>query len=149
MGNADEPVEAQPAEGCTNVQHLTAKCSSYARAMDILGRRWMGLVLSALLAGPRRFNEILAAIPGISDPLLTQRLRELECEGLVERRVLATSPVRVEYALTEAGRDLERVMLTISQWAHRWLAEGARTASGATKQTAEAQPAPSAIPAAR
>lgn len=151
MGNADEPVEAQPAGGCDSVQHLTARCSSYARAMDILGRRWMGLVLSALLAGPRRFNEILAAIPGISDPLLTQRLRELECEGLVERRVLATSPVRVEYALTESGRDLERVMLTILQWAHRWLGEGAPTATGTTKQTAEAevQPAPSAIPAAR
>lgn len=103
------------------MQHLTARCSSYARAMDILGRRWMGLVLSALLAGPRRFNEILAAIPGISDPLLTQRLRELEANRLVERRVLAGPPVRVEYELTEAGRDLERVLREIAAWAHRWL----------------------------
>ena len=65
--------------------------------------------------------------------------------------MLATSPVRVEYALTESGRDLERVMLTLLQWANRWLGEGAPTATGTTKQTAEAevQPAPSAIPAAR
>jgi DNA-binding HxlR family transcriptional regulator len=101
---------------------LTAFCPTYARATDVLGRRWMGLILRVLLTGPHRFNEILAAIPGLSDPLLTQRLRELEAERLVERHVLPTSPVRVEYSLTEAGRDLERVVRAIGAWAHRWLA---------------------------
>lgn len=96
-------------------------CPTYERAMAILERRWMGLVLRALIGGPRRFNEILAAVPGITDTLLTQRLRELESNRLVERRVLAGPPVRVEYELTEAGRDLERVLREIAAWAHRWL----------------------------
>ena len=100
---------------------LRASCDRYAHAVDILGRRWMGLVLRPLLAGPRRFNELLAAIPGISDPLLTQRLRELEAEALVERRVLPTSPVRVEYALTAAGLALDGVIEAIGVWAQRWL----------------------------
>lgn len=119
-------------------QHLAAYCPYFARAVDILGRRWMGLVVGALLAGPRRFNEMLAAIPGISDPLLTQRLRELETEGLVERRVLPTSPVRVEYTLTEAGDDLEQVVLTIAQWAHRWLASDTGAQCPPSAPTSEA-----------
>src|ERR1051326_9149453 len=84
---------------------FTAFCPKYAHAMDILGRSWMGLILRVLLTGPHRFNAILAAVPHLSDPLLTQRLRELETEGMVVRRVLPTSPVRVEYELTDAGRD--------------------------------------------
>ena len=102
---------------------LAAFCPVYARAADLLARRWMGLILRVLLSGPHRFNEILAAIPGLSDPLLTQRLRELEAAGLVERRVVPTSPVRVEYELTEAGRDLEQVVRAIAAWAERWMAD--------------------------
>lgn len=101
---------------------LTAFCPIYARAIELLGRRWMGLILRVLLTGPHRFNELLAAIPGLSDPLLTQRLRELEAEGLVERRVVPSSPVRVEYELTEAGRALEQVVRAIAAWAEQWLA---------------------------
>jgi len=96
-------------------------CASYASLMDLLSRRWMGIILRVLMAGPHRFSEILAAVPGLSDPLLTQRLRELESKSLVERRVLPTSPVRVEYELTEAGRDLERAVRLLSQWAEKWL----------------------------
>ena len=87
----------------------------------------MGVILRVLLSGPHRFNEILAAIPGLSDPLLTQRLRELEAEGLVERRVVPSSPVRVEYQLTEAGRDLEQVVHAIAAWAGRWMSDAARS----------------------
>ncbi len=96
-------------------------CASYASLMNLLSRRWMGIILRVLLSGPHRFSEILAAVPGLSDPLLTQRLRELESKNLVERRVLPTSPVRVEYELTEAGRDLERAVRTLSEWAEKWL----------------------------
>ncbi len=110
--------EAVPAE-----EPLEAFCPVYARAADLLARRWMGLILRVLLSGPHRFNEILAAIPGLSDPLLTQRLRELEAEGLVERRVVPSSPVRVEYELTEAGRDLEQVVRAIAAWAGRWMSD--------------------------
>lgn len=104
-----------------DVGDVLQSCSTYERAMAILERRWMGLVLRALLNGPRRFNEILGAVPGITDTLLTQRLRELEANRLVERRVLAGPPVRVEYELTEAGRDLGRVLREIALWAKRWL----------------------------
>lgn len=108
-------------ESDRELQDLLRSCPTYERAMGILERRWMGLVLRALLGGPRRFNEILAAVPGITDTLLTQRLRELEANRLLERRVLPGPPVRVEYELTEAGRDLDRVLREIAAWAHRWL----------------------------
>jgi DNA-binding HxlR family transcriptional regulator len=89
--------------------------------MDLLSRRWMGIVLRVLMTGSHRFSEILSAVPGLSDPLLTQRLRELEAKKILERRVLATSPVRVEYELTEAGRDLERAVRVLSEWAEKWM----------------------------
>jgi DNA-binding HxlR family transcriptional regulator len=95
-------------------------CPRYASIMDLLSRRWMGIVLRVLMSGTHRFSEILAAVPGLSDPLLTQRLRELEAKKLVERRVFPTSPVRVEYELTEAGRDLEQAVRVLSQWAEKW-----------------------------
>jgi len=95
-------------------------CPQYASLMDLLSRRWMGIVLRVLMAGPHRFNEILTAVPGLSDPLLTQRLRELEAKKLVERRVFPTSPVRVEYELTEAGRDLDKAVRVLSAWAEKW-----------------------------
>ncbi|HEY8287460.1 MAG TPA: helix-turn-helix domain-containing protein, partial [Chloroflexota bacterium] len=100
-----------------------ALCSSYIRALSILERRWVGLVLRVLLEGPHRFNEILAGVPGITDTLLTNRLRELEAVGLVERRVLTGSPVGVEYEVTEAGRALNGVMRAIAEWAETWLAD--------------------------
>jgi DNA-binding HxlR family transcriptional regulator len=82
----------------------------------------MGIVLRVLMSGPHRFSEILAAVPGLSDPLLTQRLRELEARRIVERHVFPTSPVRVEYQLTEAGRDLENAVRVLSHWAEKWMA---------------------------
>lgn len=81
----------------------------------------MGAVLFFLMKRPHRFNELLAAIPGISDRMLTARLRELEACGLAERRVLPGRPVGVEYALTEAGRDLQRALENIAVWADRWM----------------------------
>jgi DNA-binding HxlR family transcriptional regulator len=88
--------------------------------MDLLSRRWMGLILRVLMAGPHRFSQILAAVPGLSDPQLAQRLRELEAKALVKRSVLSTSPVHVEYELTEAGQDLERAVRALSEWASKW-----------------------------
>jgi DNA-binding HxlR family transcriptional regulator len=82
----------------------------------------MGAVLRVLMSDePRRFNELLAAIPGLSDRLLTERLRELAEHRIVER-VLAPdlSPIAVQYRLTDAGRDLEVVVRAISAWARRW-----------------------------
>ena len=102
------------------VRRLAEFCPTYAQVMDLLSRRWMGLVLRVLMSGPHRFNQIMAAVPGLSDPLLAQRLRELQARGLAERKVFPDSPVRVEYELTEAGRDLERAVRALSDWAEKW-----------------------------
>jgi DNA-binding HxlR family transcriptional regulator len=73
-----------------------------------------------------RFFEILEAVPGLHDRLLSERLKELEAEGIVKRRVYPETPVRIEYELTAKGRDLERVVTEVQQWANRWLPVPAR-----------------------
>ena len=100
---------------------LTEFCPRYHHAMNILGKRWTGAILRVLMGGAHRYNEILLAIPGISDRLLTERLRELEAEKLVTRRISSTSPIRVEYKLTERGQELELAVRAISVWAEKWL----------------------------
>ena len=96
-------------------------CRRFHQAIELIGKRWTGAVLRVLMNGPRRFTEILAAVPDLHDRLLSERLKELEAEGLVDRRVYPETPVRVEYALTSKGRGLERVLSEIERWAHRWL----------------------------
>lgn len=96
-------------------------CPRYHHAVELIGRRWTGAVIRTLMNGPRRFNELLAAIPGISDRLLTERLRELEAEGLVRREVYPESPVRVVYELTACGADLGPAVAEIERWAARWV----------------------------
>ncbi len=78
--------------------------------------------MRALADGATRFGDIVAAVPGLSDRMLSERLKELESEGLVTRAVYAEHPVRIEYGLTEKGQDLGAVMDAIAAWAHRWLA---------------------------
>lgn len=95
-------------------------CPRYARAIDVLGKRWSGLILRVLMRGPRRFGQIAAPIRGLSDRMLSERLKELESEGIIQRLVFPETPVRVEYALTEKGRDLERVLSEIQEWADKW-----------------------------
>jgi DNA-binding HxlR family transcriptional regulator len=73
----------------------------------MVGKRWTGAILLVLMDGPLRFSEVRGLVPDLSDRLLSERLKELESEGIVERRVLDGAPVRVEYALTEKGRALE------------------------------------------
>ncbi len=89
--------------------------------MELIGRRWTGAIISVMLDGPQCFNEMLSAVPGLSDRLLTERLRELESEGLVRRTVLPGPPVRVSYELTEPGRELEPVIERLEKWAERWV----------------------------
>ena len=74
-----------------------------------------------MMGGPQGFNEMLTAVPGLSDRLLTERLRELESEGLVRRTVLPGPPVRVSYELTEAGKDLKHVIEGLGRWAEHWV----------------------------
>ena len=96
-------------------------CPRFHRAVELIGRRWTGAIVRVLLGGPRRFNELLSAIPGISDRLLTERLRELEHEELIVRRVEAGSPVKVIYELTPSGKELKGPLDALGAWAERWL----------------------------
>ena len=96
-------------------------CKRYEQAIQLLGKRWTGLILDTMLEGPQRFCEMTAIVEGLSDRVLSDRLRELESEGVVERVVYPRIPVRVEYRLTEKGRDLRPVVQAIHQWAEEWI----------------------------
>ena len=96
-------------------------CPRYQRAVEILGKRWTGLILKVLMDGPRRFNEIADEIQTVSDRMLSERLKELEAEEVIERRVYPETPVRIEYRLTEKGQALAPVIDAIADWGHRWL----------------------------
>ena len=96
-------------------------CPRYHRAVELIGRRWAGAIVRTLLAGPARYHELRDAIPDISDRMLSERLRELEEEDVIARSVIPETPVRVEYALTAKGRDLEAAVLAIGEWAERWI----------------------------
>jgi DNA-binding HxlR family transcriptional regulator len=100
-----------------------ACCPHFHRAVELVGKRWTGAILYVLLhadGGPLRFSEIAHAVPDLSDRLLSERMKELEKCGIVDRRVAATSPVRVEYALTDRGRDLAPALAELKDWADRW-----------------------------
>ncbi len=101
-----------------------ASCLTFQRAVEFIGRRWVGAILYVLLDGPCRFNELLAKVPNISDRLLTERLRELEAAGMVTRDVQPGHPVRVGYELADAGRALTDVVQSISRWAKDWMPDG-------------------------
>jgi DNA-binding HxlR family transcriptional regulator len=98
-------------------------CPRFHLAVELIGGRWSGAIINCLLAGRARYNEIRAAIPEISDRMLSERLRALECEGLLTRTVVPETPVRVEYELTSKGRALEASLEAIGTWATRWITE--------------------------
>ena len=120
MNLRNKPLPATP-HGAGEHGEISAFCPRYQYTLELIGRRWVGAILRALLHEPRRFNEILAAIPGLSDRLLTERLRELENEGIVRRVVHAERPVRVTYELTECGNSLEPIMRSVGEWAEAWV----------------------------
>lgn len=98
-------------------------CTRFHRAVELIGGRWTGAVIQLLLHGRMRFAELRAAIPEISDRMLSERLRELESEGILARIVIPETPVRVEYELTEKGRALEHALAAVGRWAERWVNE--------------------------
>ncbi len=95
-------------------------CPDFHAAIELIGRRWAGAILWALAERPHYFAELTASVPGLSDRLLSRRLRELEAAGLVERSVHGGTPPRVSYALTEKGRSLEPVLGELRDWARAW-----------------------------
>lgn len=100
---------------------LTSVCVRFHTALELIGARWSGALIHMIFKGAHRYADLKAAIPGINDTMLARRLRELEEAGLIERRVLPTSPVRVEYHLTEMGQELRPVLDELVTWAHKWI----------------------------
>jgi len=96
-------------------------CPRFHKAIELIGGRWTGPVLQILLSGPARFAALRDAIPHISDRMLSERLHELEAEDIVARSVFPASPIRVEYALTQKGRELQASLEAIGKWAERWI----------------------------
>jgi DNA-binding HxlR family transcriptional regulator len=100
-------------------------------AVELIGRRWSGAIVRTLLAGSVRWS-VLHSVPGLSDRLLSERLRELEAEGIVVRTVFPDIPVRIEYRLTEKGLELERLISAVDVWADKWAIPSAHTPEPAT-----------------
>lgn len=95
-------------------------CPKYENAVELLGKKWTGLIIRVLLGGPKRFKEIKEQIPDMSDKMLTDRMKELEAFQLVQRHVYPEMPVRIEYELTVKGRSLEPVIQSIQDWGENW-----------------------------
>ena len=92
-----------------------------ACSADIIGAKWTALILHDLSEGPRRFSQIEHACPGISPRTLSDRLRGLETEGIVERHSYNETPPRVEYELTDKGRALLPIIEAMRRFGHAWL----------------------------
>lgn len=95
-------------------------CDHFHRAAEVVARRWNPQIVRVLLAGPARYRDLKAAIPAISDHLLSARLKELEAAGILRRSVAAEGPVRVDYSLTQAGEELVDVIESLASWAERF-----------------------------
>jgi DNA-binding HxlR family transcriptional regulator len=115
------------------MDHLEpALCPRFHHAIEFIGKRWSGAIVMTLMRRDRaRFNGLLALIPGISDRLLSERLRELESEGVVERLVEDDRPVRVFYRLSERGRALEPALAELAKWAETHVDLEARVSQSA------------------
>ena len=101
--------------------HPPELCSRFHHASELIGRRWTGAIIYVLMRTRCRFATLREAIPDITDRMLSDRLRELEEEGIIERTVFPDTPVRVEYALTKKGRGLASAINAITDWAHKWV----------------------------
>src|SRR3954453_21526537 len=113
-------METRERDECT--VHLSAFCPTYHHAIELIGRRWTGAILRAMLSGEARFSDIASVVPGLSDRLLSERLKGLEAEAIITRTLVPSTPVRVDYALTEKGQALSEVIAAVSPWAEQWRA---------------------------
>jgi DNA-binding HxlR family transcriptional regulator len=102
-------------------QQREACCSLYHQAIELVGKRWTGAIVAVLLEGPARFSEIKDCVPDLSDRLLSERLKELEAEGIVDRQVIDGNPPRVQYLLTQKGLALGPAIDSLKSWARHWL----------------------------
>ncbi len=98
-------------------------CPFYHEAVELVGRRWTGAILRVLMDGALRFSEVASSIPELSDRLLSERMKELEARGMVERTVVPGPPLQVRYELSKMGRELEPALTELQTWAQRWLGD--------------------------
>ena len=112
-------------------------CPRYQLALNLLSKRWTGLIIKVLLDGPMRFNELASALEVVADRVLAERLKELEAEGVLTRQVYAATPVRVEYRLTEKGQHLAPVVAAIEHWSQDWITLDQPTTVPAPPEVAE------------
>ena len=113
---SQSPTGSRPAPGA----RPASVCPHFHAAIELIGKRWTGAIVCALTERPMRFGELGKAVPGLSDRLLSQRLRELEEERLVQREVEPGTPVRVTYSLTDVGTELSPAISELKAWAKRW-----------------------------
>ncbi|MFI1016397.1 winged helix-turn-helix transcriptional regulator [Streptomyces sp. NPDC020965] len=97
-------------------------CSDFHAAIELIGRRWNGVILQRLFDGPHRFGELRDRIPRITDAMLSQRLKEFEAAGIVERIVTVGRPVEIRYQLTDIGTRLAPVFDAVESWGAAWSA---------------------------
>jgi DNA-binding HxlR family transcriptional regulator len=107
----------------TEYETRTNCCPLYHEAVELVGRRWTGAILRVLMDGPMRFSEIAQSVPELSDRLLSERMKELEARGMVQRTVISGPPIRVQYELSRMGRELEPALSELQSWARRWLGD--------------------------
>jgi DNA-binding HxlR family transcriptional regulator len=104
-----------------DIHHINDdQCRRFQSSIELVGKRWSSSILLAIARGATRFTDILALVPGLSDRLLAQRVRELEAAGMLERQVIASTPVQVRYRLTAQGADLLASLQPLVNWALRW-----------------------------
>ncbi|WP_151733950.1 winged helix-turn-helix transcriptional regulator ['Paenibacillus yunnanensis' Narsing Rao et al. 2020] len=96
-------------------------CPRFERAVDVLSKRWVALIVFVLMQGPRRFGEIEGCLKSLSGKVLSDRLKEMEQEGIIQRTVYPETPVRIEYSLTDKGNALAPILGEISNWSSEWI----------------------------
>ncbi|NOK39052.1 transcriptional regulator [Corallococcus exercitus] len=119
---------------------LSPLCSRFLTAADLLGRRWTGVILRILMDGPCRFGELTERIGTISERVLSERLKDLEAEGILERHVDPGPPIRSEYRLTEKGQAFWKVIDELGKWAERWVDVKAPAQKGVGAKSTRAAP---------
>jgi DNA-binding HxlR family transcriptional regulator len=95
-------------------------CPKVESSLNMLGKKWVGLIIYTLMSGPKKFSDMEKFIPGLSSRLLNERLKELEKLGVIKKTIYSESAIRIEYELTRKGLDLESTFKNIGEWADKW-----------------------------
>ncbi len=126
----------KPRTAARKARHQDPNNCPVEAALNRIGGKWKGLIVLRLLVRIRRFNELLRSLPGCTQRMLTNQLRELEADGIVHREVYAEVPPRVEYSLTETGRDLMPMIRAMCEWGQKHIQRIAPNFESAFKDAA-------------